>query len=50
MPALATLTLVWLGAQKPEGRAKVALDAWAESHGAKLEEPRSTPPEASRKA
>ena len=45
MPALATLTLVWLGAQKPEGRAKVALDAWAESQGAKLEEPRSTPPE-----
>ena len=45
MPALATLTLVWLGAQKPEGRAKIALDAWAESQGAKLEEPRSTPPE-----
>jgi len=45
MPALATLTLVWLGAQKPEGRAKVALDAWAESKGAKLEDPRSTPPE-----
>jgi hypothetical protein len=45
MPALATLTLVWLGAQKPEGRAKVVLDSWAESKGAKLEEPRSSAPE-----
>jgi hypothetical protein len=43
MPALATLTLVWLGAQKPEGRAKAALDAWAESNGTKLQEPLSTP-------
>ena len=50
MPALATLTLVWLGAQKPEGRAKIALDAWAESKGAKLEEPRRRRPRTSRRA
>jgi hypothetical protein len=50
VPALATLTLVWLGAQKPEGRAQAALTAWAESKGAVLEEPRSTPPEDVEKA
>lgn len=43
MPALATLTLVWLGAQKPEGRAKAALDAWAQDRGARFEEPRTVP-------
>jgi hypothetical protein len=45
MGALATLTLVWLGAQRPEARAQAALEAWAESKGARLEEPRATPPE-----
>jgi hypothetical protein len=45
VPALATLTLVWLGAQKPEGRAQTALETWAESKGVKLEAPRPTPPE-----
>jgi hypothetical protein len=45
VPALATLTLVWLGAQKPEGRAQAALETWAESKGVTLEGPRPTPPE-----
>jgi hypothetical protein len=39
VPALATLTMVWLGAQKPEGRAMAALDAWAESKAVALAEP-----------
>jgi hypothetical protein len=43
MAALATLTLVWLGAQRPEGRAKAALESWARAHDVKLEEPRSEP-------
>ena len=40
MPALATLTLVWLGAQKPNAPASAALDRFAQERGAQLEEPR----------
>jgi hypothetical protein len=42
MPALATLTLVWLGAQKPDAAASATLERWARDHDAKLENPRST--------
>jgi hypothetical protein len=42
-PALATLTLVWLGAQKPDAVASATLEAWARDHGATLEEPRLAP-------
>jgi hypothetical protein len=41
MAPLAALTLVWLGAQQPEGRVQAALEAWARSHAAKLEAPRA---------
>ena len=40
MPALATLTLVWLGAQKPNAAATAALDRFARERGAQMEEPR----------
>lgn len=43
MPALATLALVWMGAEKPDTRAKAALDDWAVGHGSKLEPPRPEP-------
>jgi hypothetical protein len=43
MAGLATLALVWLGAQKPEGRVKAALDEWAAAHGVMLEAPRAEP-------
>ena len=43
MPGLATLTVVWLGAQKPEGRVKAALDEWAAAHAVTLEAPRAEP-------
>src|SRR5262245_24734961 len=43
MPGLATLTLVWLGAQKPEGRVKAALDEWAAAQAVALEAPRAEP-------
>ncbi|HKQ68831.1 MAG TPA: hypothetical protein VJT73_05800 [Polyangiaceae bacterium] len=39
MSKLAALTLVWLGAEPAEVRAKEALDAWAAQHGAELAEP-----------
>jgi hypothetical protein len=41
MSALATLVVVWLGAEKPEGRMRAALDTWAAAQGAKLESPRA---------
>jgi hypothetical protein len=41
-PAVATLTLVWLGAQKPDAVSSAALAAWARDHGATLEDPRPT--------
>jgi hypothetical protein len=40
MPALATLTLVWLGAQKPDAAATLAVQRFARERGATLEEPR----------
>ena len=40
MPALATLTLVWLGAQTPDATASATLEQWAREHDAKLESPR----------
>ena len=40
MPALATLTLVWLGAQKPDAAATAVLEHFAREHGARMEEPR----------
>ena len=40
MPALATLTLVWLGAQGPDAAASATLARWARDHDAKLETPR----------
>jgi hypothetical protein len=43
MSALATLVVVWLGAEKPEGRMRAALDDWAAAQGAKLESPRADP-------
>jgi hypothetical protein len=46
MPALATLTLVWLGAQKPNAGASAALQRFARERGAQMEEPRrETTPE-----
>src|SRR6266851_6208961 len=41
MAPLATLTLVWLGVQQPEGRVQATLEAWARARGAKLEQPRA---------
>ena len=47
MAALATLTLVWLGSQKPDTATVTALERFAREHGAKIEEPRrDTAPEA----
>ena len=43
MPALATLTLVWLGAQTPDPAASAALEQWAKERSAKLEDPRREP-------
>jgi hypothetical protein len=43
MAALATLAVVWLGAEKPEGKAKAALDAWAAARSFALESPRTEP-------
>ena len=47
MAALATLVLVWLGAEKPDGRMKASLDAWATTKSATLEMPGVEPSEAS---
>src|SRR5689334_11985286 len=41
MPAVATLTLVWLGVQKPDAAATATLERWARDHDVKLEEPRA---------
>jgi len=41
MAALATLAVVWLGAEKPEGKAKAALDAWAAARNFTVESPRA---------
>ncbi|HMJ54816.1 MAG TPA: hypothetical protein VK540_22200 [Polyangiaceae bacterium] len=43
MRALATLTLVWLGAQKPDAASEATLARWAHDHAMKLEEPRREP-------
>jgi hypothetical protein len=43
MGALATLAVVWLGAERPEGKAKAALDAWAAARGYSVEVPRVEP-------
>jgi hypothetical protein len=43
VPALATLTLVWLGAQGPDPAASATLTRWAQNHDAKLEAPRALP-------
>ena len=40
MPALATLTLVWLGARQPDPATSAALAAWAEANAVRLEGPR----------
>jgi hypothetical protein len=39
MLALAAIALVWLGTDKPSGRAKDLLDAWGERHGVQFIEP-----------
>ena len=44
MPALATLTLVWLGARPPDAGAAAVLAAWAQANGSRLEEPRREAP------
>jgi hypothetical protein len=43
MAALATLAVVWLGAERPEGKAKEALDAWAAARNYAIESPRAEP-------
>lgn len=43
MPALATLTLVWLGARGPDAAASATLERWARDHDTKLEAPRAEP-------
>jgi hypothetical protein len=43
MAALATLAVVWLGAEKPQGKARAALDAWAAARNYALESPRTEP-------
>ena len=51
MPALATLTLVWLGARQPDPATSAALAAWAEANAVRLEGPRhEMPAEADREA
>jgi hypothetical protein len=43
MPALAAIALVWLGAEKPDARAKTVLDGWAVRHGIQFDEPAAEP-------
>jgi len=51
MPALATLTLVWLGARQPDPAASATLAAWAEANAVRLEGPRhEMPAETAREA
>jgi hypothetical protein len=40
MPALATLTMVWLGAQTLSAAASASLEGWAETRAVRLERPR----------
>jgi hypothetical protein len=44
MPALATLTLVWLGARQPDPAGSATLAAWAEANAVRLEAPRHEVP------
>jgi hypothetical protein len=44
MPALATLTLVWLGARPPDPGASATLASWAQANAVRLEGPRPEAP------